>query len=142
MSRENVELVRTALFGTEVDLVPLAASGNFHQAFDAASFASDVEIFFATPSGPLVGYRGLEGLVAGWRDWLIPWESYVVEVDDVVDAGERVVALATLRGTTQHDGVEIQQPAAAVVALAGGKIVRVEFHLDQREALESAGVSV
>jgi ketosteroid isomerase-like protein len=141
MSRENVELVRAALFGADVDLVPLARAGNLDRAIDAAAFAPDVEVFFATPSGPLTPYRGLDGLVAGWRDWLIPWTSYAVDIEELVDAGERVVALGTLRGRTQHDGVEVQQPGAAVATVSDGKIVRLEFHLDHRGALESAGVS-
>lgn len=142
MSRENVELVSRAMFGTtNVDLVPLARAGEFAQVVDPTAFAPDAEVFFATPSGPLTGYRGIEGLIAGWRDWLIPWASFMVDTDEVLDAGERVVALGTLRGRTQHDGVEIQQPGAAVVTIADGKIVRVEFHLDHREALAAAGLS-
>src|SRR5215471_16138347 len=110
MSQENVELVRAAMFAADVDLVSLAKAGNFEQVVDPAAFAPDVEIFFATPSGPLAPYRGLDGLIVGWSDWLMPWASYAVDVGEMIDAGDRVVALATLRGRTQHDGVEIQQP--------------------------------
>jgi ketosteroid isomerase-like protein len=69
---------------------------------------------------------------------MIPWATFVVDVDEFVDVGERVVALVTLRGRTAHDGVEIQQPGAAVFVVSGGKIARVEFHLDQQEALAGA----
>lgn len=141
MSQENVDLVQAATFPDGVDLVPLTESGELMQVIDRAMLVPDLEVAFATPAGPLTEYRGLDGFIEGWRDWLIPWASYEVQVADLVDAGERVVALVRLRGKTLHDGVEIEQPGAAVFTVSGGKIVRVEFHLDQREALESAGLS-
>jgi ketosteroid isomerase-like protein len=141
VSQENIELARNALFRDTIDLVALSFSGDFERAVEPSAFSPDVVVIFVTPSGPRTEYRGLGGLVAGWRDWLAPWASYEVEVKEMLDAGDRVVALAELRGETRHDGVRVEQPGASVLTIADGKIVRVEFHLDQREALESAGLS-
>ena len=141
MSLENLELVRVALFREDLDLVQLVGSGNFEAAVDPSAFDPEVEIAFATPGGPQTEYRGFAGLIDGWRDWLGPWASYEVSVEELIDAGERVVALAVLRGQTLRDCVQIEQPGAAVVTVSAGKISRVEFHLDRREALESAGLS-
>jgi ketosteroid isomerase-like protein len=140
VSAEKLELVRAAMFPEGVNLVELASTGRFEEAVDPAAFAPDVEVMFATPAGPPTEYTGMDGLLAGWQDWLVPWERYEVKVDELIDAGERVVALATLSGRTRHDGVEVHQPAAAVLSLSDGRITRVEFHLDQREALEAAGL--
>ncbi|HEY7631955.1 MAG TPA: nuclear transport factor 2 family protein [Thermoleophilaceae bacterium] len=141
MSQENVDLVRAAMFRDPVDLVELSHSGEFQRAIDPSAFAPDVVVVFMTPSGPPTEYSGIAGMGAGWRDWLAPWASYQVVVDEMRDAGDRVVALATLRGDTLRDGVHVEQPGAAVVTIRDGKIARVEFHLDRREALESAGLS-
>jgi ketosteroid isomerase-like protein len=140
MSRENIDLIRTAMFPDGVDLVSLP-DRDLVKALDPDALSPDIEVAFATPGGPLVEYRGLAGFLEGWRDWLMPWASYQVQIGEMRDAGDRVVALVTLSGRTSHDGVEITQPGAAVFTVSGGKIVRVEFHLDQREALAAAGLS-
>ena len=140
MSRENLELVAAAMFPEGANLVELAAEGRFDQALDSEAFAADVEVMFATPAGPPTEYAGMDGMLAGWEDWLAPWERYDVKVDELIDAGERVVALATLSGRTRRDGVDVQQPAAAVLTVLDGRITRVEFHLDRREALAAAGL--
>jgi ketosteroid isomerase-like protein len=129
------------MFPAGVDLVPLTQSGELVNALNVAALAPDAEIAFATPGVGFTEYRGLQGFLEGWGDWMVPWANYEVDVADYRDAGDRVVVLVTLSGETLHDGVRIEQPGAAVFTIAGGKIVRVEFHLDQREALEAAGLS-
>ena len=141
MSKENVELVRGTMFPAGVDLVALTQSGELVNALNPTALAPDAGIAFMTPAVGATEYRGLEGFLEGWSDWMAPWASYEVDVEEYRDAGDRVVVLVTLRGQTLHDRVEIEQPGAAVFTVATGKIVRVEFHLDQREALEGAGLS-
>jgi ketosteroid isomerase-like protein len=140
VSVENVELVRSAMFPGRLDLVALFTGGELGDAIDVSAFIPDAEIVFATRSGPPSEYRGMEGLVEGWRDWLAPWSRYELEVEGMLDGGDKVVADALLRGETRRGGVEIEQKAAAVMTVADGKIVRVEFHLDRREAREAAGI--
>jgi ketosteroid isomerase-like protein len=141
MSQENVELVRIALFQRPLDLVAVFVEGQFDQVFDPNLFHSDLEVAFAQPSGPPTEYFGVEGLIEGWRDWLMPWATYAVDVNEHLDAGDVVVSLATLRGTTERDGVQVEQPAAALSTVVDRKIKRLEFHLDRREALAAAGLS-
>jgi ketosteroid isomerase-like protein len=140
VSAENVELVRTALFRGDLDLVEVFVRGRFDEMFDASLFDPDLQVAFAQPSGPPTDYSGVEGLIEGWRDWLVAWSKYSVDVEDYLDAGDSVVALATLRGETERHGVRVEQQAAAVVRVVDGKIKRLEFHLDRREALASAGL--
>ena len=141
MSAENVELVRTALFSRPLDLVAVFMKGQFTELFDPANFHADLEVAFAQPSGPPTEYAGVEGLIAGWQDWLTPWATYAVEVEDFIDAGDTVVGLAVLRGTTRRDEVTIEQLAAALATVVDGRIKRLEFHLDRREALAAAGLA-
>lgn len=125
----------------ETDLVGLTESGQLERSLSPDVFADDVEIAFVTPGGPFTEYRGLDGFLEGWAEWMGPWASYEVDLHELRDAGERVVALVTLRGETLHDRVQIEQPGAAILTIADARVVRVEFHLDQREALERAGLS-
>lgn len=142
MSDHNLELVRGALFPEGSDLVTMAEDGEFQNALDPAAFAADVEVHFAQPSGPGAEYRGFDQMLDAWRDWLAPWASFEIQIEDMIDAGEHVVVLlAVLRGTTIRDHVEVEQQGASVVRLAGGKISRIEYHLDRRDAFASAGLS-
>jgi ketosteroid isomerase-like protein len=145
MSRENVELVRS-LIPEQVDLVR-AFSGGIEAL--AAAFAGlldkmapDAEIVFVpvAPGNPGADYQGLEGLIEGWRDWLAPWQSYVIELEELLDAGNDVVALVQMRARTEHGGVEMEQQGATIWTVGKGKIVRMSFHLDRRDALARAGV--
>jgi ketosteroid isomerase-like protein len=146
MSRENVELVRSAIGESTLDV--LALFGDQQRWTEDANgpfelLADDAEIVFVGAEPGLVdlSYRGLAGLAEGWRDWLAPWRSYEAEPEEFVDAGQDVVLLARLRGETKHDGVTIEQPAAAIWTIEAGRVVRLVFHLDRRAALESVGRS-
>jgi hypothetical protein len=143
MTSENVELIRAAL-PEEIDVVKVLASDDPVAALigDADIVAPDLEVRWAgSQSGaPALHYEGLEGLLEGWRDWLIPWESYLLEVEDVIDAGDRVVTLVRVRAKTNRHGVEVEHRPAAVWTLRDGKLAAVHFFLDRDEARKFAGI--
>jgi ketosteroid isomerase-like protein len=143
MSSENVELIR-AVLPREIDIAQIFASDNPVAALvgDADVVAPDLEVEFAgsLSGAPALQYEGLEGLLAGWREWLTPWESYLLDVEDVLDAGDRVVTLARVRAKTSRHGVEIEHRPAAVWTLRDGKLTAVHFFLERAEALAFAGL--
>ena len=83
---------------------------------------------------------GPDGFREAWVDWTSPFESFQIEIERVIDAGDRVVSLVRQTGRTKTGGVEIEAAAAAVWTIRDGKLTRVEFHLDQEAALRAAGV--
>jgi ketosteroid isomerase-like protein len=83
---------------------------------------------------------GPNGFREAWEDWTSPFESFRIEVEEVLDAGDKVVSLVRQVGRTKTGGVEIESSAAAVWTIRGGKLQRVEFHLDRDAALRAAGV--
>jgi hypothetical protein len=111
---------------------------------DITAIGSDADIrFVAQEAGPVQDRHliGLEGLIEGWRDWLEPWASYRMELEEVIDAGDRVLSLIHVTAKTSHDGVEVEHRPAAVWAVEGGVVVAVTFYLDRDQALEAAGLS-
>jgi ketosteroid isomerase-like protein len=87
-------------------------------------------------------YRGPNGFIEAWRDWLEAYATYTIEIGELTVGPEgRVLTLGTQRGTTRTGGVEVSEPAAAVWTLRGGKLVRAEFHLDPDAARRAAGVA-
>jgi ketosteroid isomerase-like protein len=138
MSRENVELVQAAVGGPVFDMLRMFGGDEIPPEIDVGIFDPEMEISFQ-PRVDQETYSGVEGLIQGWRDWLSAWSSYEAQVEDWVDAGDNVVMLVRLRGETRHDHVMLEQPAAVVYRLDDGKVVRLDFHLDRRQALEEAG---
>ena len=59
-------------------------------------------------SGPDIGgvYRGIEGVRQFWREWLAAWETVQFEYE-LMDAGDRVVALIDQRMRGRSTGIEV-----------------------------------
>ena len=146
MSRENVELVKT-LQPAEADLIETFADADAPPVgpseAELTGFAEDFEVEFVSqvPDAERPSYRGLDGFVTGWRDWLQPWATYRMRVEEYVDAGEKVVALIQVKATTARDGVVVEHAPAAVWTIADGKVVAVRMYLDREDALREAGLS-
>src|SRR5439155_7121300 len=83
---------------------------------------------------------GLHGFADAWREWLEPWDSYYVEVEEFIDVGDEVVSLVRVSARTTRDGVAIEHRPAAVWSVREGKVARVRFYLHRPEALEAAGL--
>ena len=145
MSQENVELVRSLQPSRDTDLVAA-----FRDDATAAAvmetlspfFHEDVEIVPPPSSvaGEGVRFAGLEGLRAAWLDWLEPWESYRVEVEDVIDAGDDAVVLVRDFGRRAGMTVEVSVMGGAEWTVRDGRVARVAFYLNRSEALKAVGL--
>ena len=143
MSSENVELMRSIL-PEEIDLVQALTSddpvGVIFVNTDAVASNLEVEFASTQSGGPPTGYRGLDGLAEGWRDWLEPWDSYRIRFDEFIDAGDKVLVFADVHARTGRHGVEVEHNPAAVWTIQDGKLVAVTFFLERDLALKFAGI--
>jgi ketosteroid isomerase-like protein len=131
MSQENVEIVRRANDLTnDGDLA--AAYGFLHP---------DVEWVIAREHPDARTLTGHEAVAEYQRDWQEAVPDVGVEYDRVLDAGGKVVAIGSVRGTGTGSGADVQVPIALVFTLRDGLIIRVEEYLNPSEALEAAGLS-
>ncbi len=108
----------------------------------AAEAGPDFECVMVGPqydSGELTG-RGPEGFRQIWGEWMTAFESFRIEIGEVIDAGDKVVTMVRQVGRTKTGGVEIEAPAAALWTVCDGRVTRVEFHADRSEALRRAGL--
>jgi SnoaL-like domain len=87
-----------------------------------------------------IEYEGVAGLIEGWRDWLSPYESFRMEVDDLIESDEVLVTCVRQFGTPVGGGPELEAAGAAVWWLRDGRLVRIEFNLNREAALRSAGL--
>jgi ketosteroid isomerase-like protein len=146
MSQENVELVRCLQPSGGIDLVEVFSEGFEAETAgdpDSELIHRDLEVQFFARGETLEGtpYHGLAGFAKGWRDWLEAWTSYRVEVEDFVDAGDKVVVLVRVAARTARGDVLMHHTPGAVWTIRDGKVASIHFYLDRSEALEAAGVS-
>ncbi len=86
-------------------------------------------------------YRGREGVREFWREWLGAWETVRFEYE-LVDAGDRVVALIDQRMRGRSTGIEVPLGKYAhLYTFRDGLIVHWKLYESQSEALEAAGLS-
>jgi hypothetical protein len=84
--------------------------------------------------------EGAVGLLEFWRDWLEPWESFYVDVEEIREGSEGVMIEAVQRGRLRGSAAEVNTPSAAVLLFRRGVLRRIEFHLDRERAGKTAGL--
>jgi ketosteroid isomerase-like protein len=138
MSQENVEIVR--------ELLELFAHRQHERVFEF--YDPEIEWDASRGSEVIVPelarvYRGHDGVRAYWREWLSAWSDIDFEVEDVLDAGDDVVALIrNQRQWGRRSGVVTEIPPYGLVfTIRDGKVVRWRAFSDQEAALEAAGLS-
>jgi ketosteroid isomerase-like protein len=72
--------------------------------------------------------------------WFEAFEHVTFDLEDMVEAGEEVVASIRISGQGRESGLVIDQRLFAVWTAHGGRVVRVRGYRDQAEALEAAGL--
>lgn len=104
-----------------------------------AAFDPDVEWDGTNlPDGKIS--RGLEAIVDHLTRWAEMWETWEVEVDDVIDAGEgRVIAFTRERGRSKA-GLDVNERHSELYTIRDGKIVYRKGFSDAEEALVEAGL--
>src|ERR671922_1483963 len=96
MSQENVEIVRGLIPPPDADVAALLRDDSlFEQTSTALEPLIDpaVESVAIWQGGGATTHVGIDGFRKLWLDWLEPWVTYHVGVDDVIDAGARIVVL-------------------------------------------------
>jgi ketosteroid isomerase-like protein len=133
MSEENVEAFKRAL-----------EAGN-RRDFDALLEELDPEVEWHPAMEALLGgkatvYRGREGARQALQDLFDSFAALHLEISEVRDLGDRVLANGWMRGRGTESGVEIESPWAYLLEFKNGKAIWVPAFLDPREALEAAGL--
>jgi uncharacterized protein len=67
--------------------------------------------------------------------------DFRMEVERCIDAGDRVVVIATMRGYGSTSGVEIQRRHGSVWTIRDGRAIRFQWFYEPDEALEAVGLS-
>ena len=131
MSVENVETLRR---GYEYYI----ATGDFLEEIVHPDFVWDMSAFRGWPERQTyAGLKGAREFMANWRE---PWEDWELEVDELLDAGERVVAIVRQRGRSKATGLPVDMRFAMVWTFRDGKQAWMRAYASPDEALEAIGL--
>ena len=131
MSAQNVEIVRR--------FADHWARGDW----DGIAGLVDPEVEQHSTVGGVEEGRVMHGFAEMRRDYESveeSWDEHRMEVDDVLDAGDRVVLLHREYQRGRGSGLELQIDAAVVFDLRDRRIVRIQGYMDRAAALEAAGL--
>lgn len=126
MSQENVEIIRR---GWE----HWKATGELRAHPD---FVWDVSNLGWPGRQVFAGVEGANEFIAEWAD---AWDRWEIEVEDYIEAGDRVVAIVNQRGCAKGTGVSVEMHFAQVWAFRDEQAIRMDMYSSLDEALEAAG---
>jgi ketosteroid isomerase-like protein len=132
MSQENVEIARRASEALD------------RRDWDRMTelFGSNVELH-GTVGGLEEGkiLRGLNEIIGAFDTELDEaWDEYRIELQEFLDAGDRVVVLHREHHRSKS-GVELDVDTASIYDVHDGRVVRIQGYMNPSEARAAAGLS-
>ena len=128
MSQENVEIVRRSY-------EHFMANGELLAGADLVWDVSNL----GWPDQQI--YLGVDGARQFNAEWAGAWDGWEVEVEEYIDAGERVVVLLRQRGRSKATGIPVDMRFAQVWTFRDGQAIRMQMYASPDDALEDAGLS-
>jgi ketosteroid isomerase-like protein len=132
MSQENVDLLRRAFEYVERtrEFLPEAAQPDL--VWDTTTFRG------AMTTDTCVGIDETNGWLA---EWLENFDNWSIDIEEVFDAGDRVLTIVHQRASPKYGGPEVEMRLAQVWTFRDGLVARMEMYADRDEALEAVGLS-
>jgi ketosteroid isomerase-like protein len=131
VSQENVEVVRRAIAAfNETNM--LVGSGDalpWLREFCDADVEIDLSRRWIDPDI----YQGYQDLLRFRAQYSDAWESARFDIEDVIDAGDRVV-LSTHKSGVARSGVRLGVRVGHILTVKAGKIVRWQYFGEDRSA--------
>jgi ketosteroid isomerase-like protein len=133
MSQENVEIVR--------DAFEAFLGGDQEK---AAQLTDPAVEFHGTVGGLQEGQiaHGQSEIDQTFEsEDLEAWEERRLEPEEFIDAGDDVIVFLHEYRRGKGSGVELETKTAVVVAVSGGRVVRIQGYMDREAALKAVGLS-
>lgn len=111
--------------------------------FDKAAEWFDPEIEWHLPdilpaTGPV---KGIEGVREMWQTWTEVFDGFSMEVEEVIDAGDRLIVMARTHGQGKDSGAPVESPSFPHIWTFRGDLAVDVLMLPKRaEALAAVGL--
>ena len=134
MSQENVEIVRR--------IYDAAAQHDDVTPFEiyAEDIVWDVSNARRAALALKPVYHGHEGVRQYWRENVSVFGEVDFEVEELIDAGDQVLAVIREREVGRASGVPVETTHLVVYTLTGGKVIQMQVFDDRQQALEAVGL--
>jgi ketosteroid isomerase-like protein len=137
MSRENVENLRAFLETWSREGWTLEAWQQ-GEVIDLSLLDPDVTYGDTTlPDHIGETYRGHEGVIRATERWIEPYESLLIELEQIVGAGDRLVSIHRVWGKARHTGIEEEGRMAYLWTFREGKVIDFRSFRDPDQALKA-----
>ena len=131
MSQENVELVRRAYAHTQ-------ATRQVYAERFAPGFVWDMSKYEGWPEQQR--YEGIDGAQSFLDDWSGAWDDWRLEIEQIHDAGDKVVVVVHQRGQARATGMAVDMVMAQIWTITDGWCTRMDMYSDPSEALKAVGL--
>jgi ketosteroid isomerase-like protein len=132
MSKENLDAIRRSNEAFN--------DGDLDRALDLWDPQAVYHELPGTPLDTAEVLRGLDQIRASLSAYLAEFPDFRSEIDELLDAGDKVVCLQRWTGTGRGSGLSVELEEVIVLAFENGKIVEGRVYPDRASALEAAGV--
>ncbi|MBC9034673.1 nuclear transport factor 2 family protein [Sphingomonas sp. JC676] len=132
MSAENVAVIRAIYDAFAMGDVP-GVLGRMA----AGIVWNEAENFPYADGNPYVGPEAIAGGV--FARCVGEWDGFAVKMDDLLDAGDRVVALGRYAGVNKATGRSMHPQAVHVWTLEDGKVTRFQQYADTLDVARATG---
>jgi ketosteroid isomerase-like protein len=85
-------------------------------------------------------FEGHDGIRRFYTEVRDVWESYTWEPEELIEAGDQVVALLRSEGRGRGSGIELERRTAMVWVVRASRAVSLRFYRDRGSALDAAGL--
>jgi ketosteroid isomerase-like protein len=85
-------------------------------------------------------YHGHDGVRQYWRENISVFGGVDFEVEELIDAGDQVLAVIREREVGRASGVPVETTHLALYTLTGGKVIQMQVFDDRQQALKAAGL--
>lgn len=133
MSQKDVELVR-ARFES------FARTGGTG-VFDLEYYDPDVRWHLRQDLPDAETLVGLDRVRQFFSQWAVVFEDSRIDVEELIDADDRVIAVLRIRGRIKGGDEEVDMPETWVIRLVDGKTVETWEYSTKAEALKAVGLA-
>src|SRR5437764_3192509 len=133
MSEENLDAIRQSSQAIN--------DGDIERALD---LWDPQAVYYEQPGTPLdTGevLRGRDEIRASVMAYLEEFADFHSEIDELVDAGDKVVCVQRWPGTGRGSGLSVSLPEVLLLTFDKGKVIEGRVYPDRAGALEAAGLS-
>jgi ketosteroid isomerase-like protein len=85
-------------------------------------------------------HRGHDGAKTLFAQWFGAFDDLRVQVEELIDAGDRVVVVLRLHGRARGSAHEVDMSETHVLTMRDGRVIEIDEYLTKAEALKVAGL--